>query len=471
MTNDENTFLIQSHFYHDALVESDLPEEHDELETLSADQAMFILRSEKQLYCKRVRGDVILAPSDMEPPTDITLTDGNKATPFQITSAHHSSKNNIDHSIDIRGCIFEDKFILSGSWFEKPLTIASTRFIQHVDISKSVFMKALVFYNAHFQSSTFWGDSLFFGSAAYARSAFHGTADFYNNVYKEGVNFSNAIFDKGFNLGHCSFDSKLIFYPCLNFSGVLSLGAALFPNASFNGIANFTNARFHDRTVFDGAEIAYICFRGAQFSIINLSWEQICGGKLLFGDVNLNIDELPSSLTTFAAEKIFHDCRIDYSIVEKQRQYDILKRLFEKQGDYVSADGCFYEWKQTERRQTPLGLNPFNWIKKVFHYMNWLICGYGVLPIRALLFSIIIIVLFGLGYSLDDIMINHLEDVNEVTMILMVNLKYSLLSFMNFASEIHLTSRVDSTLSVIERLLGGFTLLLFVTTYTRIMLR
>jgi len=170
---------------------------------------------------------------------------------------------------------------------------------------------------------------------------------------------------------------------------------------------------------------------------------------------------------------------MDAPLPEKHRQYDILKAVFQRQGDYVSADGCFYEWKQIERRHSPLGWQPQNWVTKAFHYMNWLSCGYGVMPMRTLLFASFSIILFALAYLVVDLTAGLMFESQQpalsyslrLSATFLKNLEFSFLAFMNFTAADVTVSPLAHALFVGERLLGWFTLLLFVTTYTRIMLR
>jgi hypothetical protein len=202
------------------------------------------------------------------------------------------------------------------------------------------------------------------------------------------------------------------------------------------------------------------------------------GEKILFGTVVMPGSELPKAITGDEIDKLFKH-RLDAPLPEKHRQYDILKTLFQRQGDYVSADGCFYEWKQIERRDSPLGWKPQNWIVKAFHYMNWASCGYGVMPIRTLIFASASILLFALLYSVIDpafisvlrAALPSLHVFVESGRMFVQNLEFSFLAFMNFTSVDPMATTLSHTLFVVERFLGWFTLLLFVTTYTRIMLR
>jgi len=200
---------------------------------------------------------------------------------------------------------------------------------------------------------------------------------------------------------------------------------------------------------------------------LDLKWEQIAGNKLLFERMFLELE--PSKLVIEPGElnDLFAH-REETPLPDKHRQYDILKGIFTKQGDHVSADGCYYEWKQVERRESPLGLNPERWIIKAFHYLNWLSCGYGIKPMRTLLFGLGTITVFAIAFALVDL--SFAPNLPALTFLL-GKFPLSFLTFMSFEGMPSGLYPISRLLYWTERMLGWLTLILFVTTYRRLMER
>lgn len=108
-----------------------------------------------------------------------------------------------------------------------------------------------------------------------------------------------------------------------------------------------------------------------------------------------------------------------YRINPKQDQlskrheiYTSIQKAYADQGNWQQADACFYEWKEFQRKNY-LRLSDQSIFTKLpnslFHYLNWLSCGYGIRPLRIFPFAFFLILLFALFYFLTPMPISNLE--------------------------------------------------------------
>ncbi|MBN2349780.1 MAG: pentapeptide repeat-containing protein [Bacteroidales bacterium] len=467
-------YEIQS-FYKPEIKERPPEPDDTKLERITAEKAITILRQNLPLENKRIAGDLILSTLDIENPFELDTEDGRKVQMAGLPGYQDFARLPFQTKIEIRKCIFEGKVIMTGMDFKKEVRFISTRFCAELDFQFAIFNNALTFYSSIFQGRAIFSDSTIWDNCFFDRTIFSGAADFYNVAFQKGASFKNTVFHAHCTYSNSKFKSSMILEPCLNFANVICHEPAYFMDTSFDGIADFQGAQFRRKVDFTNATFKYINLKQAHFGWLEIKWEQIGYSRLLFGTVTLKgVDVNKKYITEDEFNKYFLQ-RSDTLLSEKHRQFDILKGIFLKQGDFVSADNCFYDWKQMERKKTKIGMNPESWIVKVFHFLNWITCGYGVKPIRTLFFASVIIFIFSIIYTLIDpsfnITVKEIVLNNNILNVFMGNLEYSLLVFMNFAGTMVQAESIQHLLYVIERILGWFTLLLFVTTYTRIMLR
>lgn len=453
------------------------PPERDEesLERITPEDAIALMNRDLPLENKRVTGDLILGRRDLENPFEFDTEDGRKVQAADLPGRQDFARLHYRSRIEVRNCVFEGKLILAGMEFKQDVHFLSTRFLAELDLQFAVFDRALTFHGCHFQDRVSFSDSTFWEYAHFDRTVFTGPADFFNTSFLKGASYKYAVFHSSCTYTSSRFCSSMLPFPCLDFGNTVCHEAAYFMDARFDGIADFGGVQFRRKVDFVGASFKYINLRQAQFGWLEIKWEQIGHKRLLFGTVTVKGFDVSRA---YVSEGEFNKSflrRMDTPLSEKHRQYDILKGVFLKQGDFVSADQCFYDWKQIERKESGLGWNPESWIVKLFHYLNWLSCGYGVKPIRTLFFASISILLFGIVYTVINPAFDPFYKVISLNRVflnsLLVNIEYSFLVFMNFTSLTAQAGLIQHLLYLVERILGWITLLLFVTTYTRIMLR
>ena len=474
MPKNSELVVLRSLLTDDFLAQPIAPTDEDLLEIITAKEAASLLREGKSLARKRIRGDLILGQEGLRYSLETEL-EGRKVILGGVSAPPQLERVPFGSEIEVRECLFEGKVQLAGIWFEKAITFSGTTFQANAEFHYSVFAKPAIFRQCRFEENAKFGDAYFYERVHFDHTIFDRRSDFYNVVFQDGASFSNTIFRDDCNFSQNWFKTSEIVRPCLDFRNSVCHEAAYLAGSKFDGIAEFTDAQFRQQADFSGSIFYYVNFTKTRFARLDLKWEQISGKKLLFGET-----ALPGSLKPVIELGDFDELfkrREDAPLSDKHRQYDILKELFTKQGDHVSADGCYYEWKQVERRQSRLGINPERWMIKGFHYLNWLSCGYGIKPMRTLLFGLVTIILFAIAYTILDPAISDLHGgtVNTLqtstALLLYRKLGLSFLSFMSFGSIQSGLNPVAELLYWIERLLGWLTLILFVTTYRRLMER
>jgi uncharacterized protein YjbI with pentapeptide repeats len=446
-----------------------VPTDAEELVSISGEEAAALLRQGQPLVRKRIIGDVDLGQQGLVNPFEFEV-DGKKIVMAGLPAPRPRERTPFVKSIELRECWCEGKVNLAGLWFRDIILVSGTRFCSEVDFQNSFFDKAVVLTGCRFEGRLNFVDTILKGSLECDRTIFIGPADFYHATFGSGGGFSNAQFHAPCNFSAARFLSALLVTPCLQFDKVICHEAAFFRKSAFRGLADFSHSQFRRRAEFSDAQFRYVNFAKAEFGWLELKWEQIEGGRLLFGPVILEGFTPKPAVTQEEFDEYFEK-RMEPPLPETHRQYDILKGIFLRQGDFVSADACFYEWKQTERRKSALGWNPEYWIVKAFHYLNWLTCGYGVKPIRTVLFASVVILLFGVAFAMVDASVSLLPAKGSLFAGLLGNIALSFQAFMNFVPAAAGVGSLTRSLLLLERVLGWFTLLLFVTTYTRIMLR
>ena len=452
------------------------PEPDDDyLEKITAKEATAMINRNQSLENKHITGDLILGRQDLENPFEIDTEDGHKVQMAGLPGHQNFVRISQNNKVEFKKCLIDGKVVFAGMDFKNEVRFLSTRFCDELDFQFAVFNKPLIFYGCYLQGKVSLSDSTFWDYVHFDKTLFRETADFFNTSFQKEVSYKHAVFYADCTFSGSRFRSSMLINPCLDFNNVVCHETAYFKDADFKGIADFEGAQFRRKSDFINAKFNYINLRQAQFGWFEMKWEQIGRKRLLFGTVSIpDIDVSKKYISEEEFNKSFQN-RSDTPLTEKHRQYDILKGIFLNQGDFVSADGCFYDWKQIERKESRLGWNPESWIVKIFHYINWLSCGYGVKPIRTLFFASIMILLFGIIFTITNPSFEltvPFYSLNEVFMSSFVkNTEYSFLVFMNFTSVTTEAGSIQHVFYLIERILGWITLILFVTTYTRIMLR
>ncbi len=449
----------------------------EDLEPVSGTQAVELLRAAGLLSRKVIVGDVILGREDLGFALEAELPEGDKLIDPALAGQVEFLRSAFPERLQIQDCVFEGRFNGAGVSFARRVLAERCHFLGELDFSFSSFDEPVSFSGCRFDGRVSFSDATFVSRGSFRKAVFADAADFFNSDFQGGASFAGSRFEKRVNCAASRFVAEHSLTASLDLSRVACAGPAIFRRARFEGLADLEAAHCRGIADFSGAQFEYLRLDQAMFDWLEVSWEQIGGRRLIVGRVRFEGPDAPPPRLTKDDMDEFFVRRVDASLDAKHRQYDILKNLFLRQGDFVSADGCFYEWKQVERRESQLGWSPESWIVKGFHTLNWLSCGYGVRPLRTLLFAAAIVAGFALLYSFilpaagAQAVSVDLGSLPLRLAELPRFLELSFLSFMNFPFAEPGLGRIGELALLVERLLGWFTLLLFVTTYTRIMLR
>jgi len=446
----------------------DPPRESDVLQEVSAEQAAEKLHAGHPLVGLRVKGRPDSRQQDLDVPFEAEL-EGRKVIVAGLPGPPAVTRPAFRQAIDIRGCLFEGWVVLSGMHYKESVAATSTTFLNGIDAQYSTFERGVQLFRCRLDERAMFSDATFWDTARFAHVIFE-RADFYNALFQKDAVFSESLFREVSNFSQGRF-LKPAPHVCLDFHMSKCLEAAYFKDARMEGIADFTGANFREQADFLGTSFRLVNVTHAKFGRLDLKWEQLEGGRLLFGEIVLPDFENKPAIEEHEWTRLLTQ-RKDAELPDKHRQYDVLRAIFISQGDHVSSDGCFYEWKQVERRQTRIGWNPESWMVKAFHVLNWISCGYGVKPIRTVAFAVMLVALFAIAYALlDPAFIAAASAADHTLQLIFSKLDFSASAFMNFDADSSGLVPAARMLFLIERLLGWLTLLLFVTTYTRLMLR
>jgi hypothetical protein len=192
------------------------------------------------------------------------------------------------------------------------------------------------------------------------------------------------------------------------------------------------------------------------------------------------IGELVAPWTFLGRRLAFYEDLTTWS--EQQRTYAALRQLYEGSGQFSDADACFFESQELQRQKTPRV--SFEWI---YLTLNKVVAGYGVRPSSPLKAGVLVVMFFSIIYmfpggparndgttSLWLFGIGHGARQNAVLSIATTLFRAVVVSGAVFtgwgANAFELRGHFRSVAAV-QALLGWFVLALFITTYSRVILR
>jgi len=207
-------------------------------------------------------------------------------------------------------------------------------------------------------------------------------------TFGDYVGFEGATFGGDAHFGGAVFSSEANFWGA-EFSGDADFGEAAFignssfEDADFNGNIEFGNARFENETSF----YRILFKRPAYFE--NCSVKSLNLSKADFGRLHLRWKNITSLHFDEAA-------------------YQALIKNYNNLGWYGDANVCYYDYRNAVRENWMMAsstgfesedLKPI--LRRIYlliDYGEWLLYGYGVRPIRPIVWCIAIILAFGLFF-------------------------------------------------------------------------
>ncbi len=283
--------------------------------------------------------------------------------------------------VNFRKWIFEKDFSFFNTSITKEASFYSVQFNEAADFRDTKFLGGANFDKSIFLNRTDFGHAQFnvkstFQAAQFVEVAFFGGADF--DVASNAAKFETTRFEEDAIFGHANFPSGPYFQAATFFKNASFDYAhfgeeSSFRGALFNGIANFDHAKINDTMVLSDIQLA---------DNLNLTYMQI--HRIDIKNVRFN-----NKSKIFLDESEFDKLVADWNSIKPHLNYDrnvysVLFDNFRKQGDYSSADDCYYELRANDKLSKNIFLD--------FVY------GYGVKPQKALFACLALVAIFGLIY-------------------------------------------------------------------------
>ncbi|MCW8880134.1 MAG: ion channel [Kangiellaceae bacterium] len=235
--------------------------------------------------------------------------------------------------------------------------------------------------------------------------------------------------------------------------------------------ANLENAHLFMLDL-SGSSLMKANLRNANLHYANLEGCNLLGVNLKGAKIeHVNWGELINQEQQAKAAKS-RDNQIDL-YQQAEEIYRNLRQTAEHQGLFEFA-GHFFQKEMTMRRRQLPRLS----FKRNFSKLVDLFCGYGERPIRVILFSIIIIVIFatlyffsGLSFSGESLAFNPQSSWWENTKVYLSSLYFSVVTFTTLGYGDLAPIGVARALAALEAFIGSFTLALFVVVFVKKMTR
>jgi hypothetical protein len=373
---------------------------------------------------------------------DLNLSGLNRSKPRHIYSPIKITDSKINGSvylndasslglIDFKRTEFTGAAVFDGTFFDAGADFDNARFDTYVSFMDTTFNKFAHFTYIRFDESANFLGARFKGKFEFRNSRSNGPAIFESVVFEDYADFQVAIF-----IGPARFEGTL--FNKANFLGTQFKGAVDFDSAQFNDSADFSGTKFEEE----------LYFYKVKFARLFIIWDSIKDKLVCDGPTYLSL------INNFKDLEQFED-----------------------------ADNCYYQYRDLKRQER----SP-DW-GKLFDYISWLSCGYGVRWQHPILSGIMIAILFGIyfeSYCLRKkaaIFFHKQELKNPCKYDFIQNLKksmsFSLMLLLSLPPEWSIFGRDEFAKfvirhwfsSILERLIGWGLILLLIGTLTRLMVR
>lgn len=251
------------------------------------------------------------------------------------TSAHQDSNADADFG----NSQFQGEVSFIKSQFEEDVSFNRAEFSQKASFSKSLFSKDIYFRRSLFRKDLYFNRSRFSGDAYFKESQFCARAYFRKSQFNKEADFSQSKF-----MGSTA-----------DFESAQFLGDAFFDDTSFEGGLTLSRTKY---------ERLYI--RWKSISKPKYPWKFLENWK--------------------------RTSRLAYDTDHGETVYLLLIDNFKKLGFFEDADDCYYHYRNERRQDLPRPYKPVDWILMASY-------GYGVRPIRPLVWAVIFFLAFGLLYA------------------------------------------------------------------------
>lgn len=257
-----------------------------------------------------------------------------------------SSPNVIGSSIEITNSKIIGEFNFENSIFRKKINFSDSLFSgSHISFENSSFRKSVSFNGAELCGFANFKYSIFENAASFDKAKFNYIADFSESNFMGNANFNGSEFSDLVSFWKTYFNAPAFFtYSEFN-------GDPEYLVHRWGGIADFNYARFNQPVYF---------------------YESTWNGSASFIDTQFNhyIRGWKYIKDSFNSDEVTH-----LALVKNLKDH----------GQYDEADDCYFSYRYHD-------------ISSIFDFLGLISCGFGVRPMYTVYSSLIVIVLFGFAY-------------------------------------------------------------------------
>ena len=271
----------------------------------------------------------------------------------------------INSSINLINCTIMGNLLLHNAIFKKSIFFNSVRFMGYVNFDLASFEKASYFGQSRFNRDIYFDATEFSENAYFGWSKVDGDAYFRISKFHKGASFNKSEFG-----GKIYFLGSEFYHDCYfnwaKFEKDVDFGSTRFENN-----AKYWLAQFGGRSNFEGAKLNSANFLEAKFN------DDVYFKNSFIADINL--------LRT-KYNRLFLPWRSIGHFDYDETAYLSLIANYRSLGWFEDQNECYYNY-----RRESLGKGPFD-------YLEWIFYGFGVKPSYPLLWSILVIIVFGIIY-------------------------------------------------------------------------
>jgi hypothetical protein len=343
---------------------------------------------------------------------------------------------------DFQNACFRDQANFSRTEFCRYAIFSNSRFYEKGVFSECLFRQGADFRKMDCRDKVIFEGSRFLKSTHFEQSSFFKNFNFFNSWCREELYLNNSYFyDKAdFELARFGNDvdySNVEFNKEANFESCSFYKKVTFERSKFNDYANFVNVFFYDLANFGHSTSNFMLFNRFNYTE---------NSKIIF------------SKSTFSRLEI---CWKDAAkLIEYEGPlYLELIRNYKYLGWFEDADKCYYKYRLENQNQK-------SWRdgSKYIDIIACITCGYGINPVRTLISSLFVILVFSIislfiFNFLESDRINTFDAIYNSTVVFLVDPR-------GFGSNEFL-----KTIGLIERIVGWLLMALFLVTLGKVMIR
>ena len=347
-------------------------------------------------------------------------------------------------SVDIENTTFFKRLIFSNARFDDDVRFSKSTFKEDVYFDNSIFKKSSEFGFTVFNGFAHFSGAHFCKDASFSAANFDIVATFEQTNFDEGSSFSSAVFRKNANFLESEFKKGV-----------------LFDGAIFGNEFTIRGSKFNDTANFDGSNIINVAYLSDTDLKGNLSMSNIKAHRLYLQNIKFS-----DSSRVLLDRSEFDSLFVDWDIFKKylvynKYTYSALINNFRMQGDFDSADDCYYQMRKMD-------------VKNANIFWD-LVYGYGVKPLKALFCCCVIIIVAAIIYFVYYSYVKKIYELKAKKFGKFYAFFYALLDALVLSVSvfilIHSSEKDDPTplkcLILLEALLGWIFLALFLASFIR----